>query len=231
MVSIGLILVGGLIVFFATMAAIPERMPKPRWVAADGPPPADFMYAMFPISNAVALRDAPDGQPAGVLTRAVANSQEEVAAGGWIKVQDPAGAKWVALDQLAYLPPPGAQTDYFAAFDAAYRARAPADFRSASFKLRATPDGARIATLELRQDDYFQEYVYQVSPGPPKALEFYEVFGPGWAMLNLDRFGAAIIASAAFMTVTGAGSVFTFLRRDRRRRQPAPAATHAPTIR
>jgi hypothetical protein len=190
------------LIFWLVLAAIPAPQPAPRWTAASGDPvPDSFLYAMFPLNNAVPLCDAPDGKPVAKLTRAVANSQREIDAGGWVQVQDANVATWVALDNLVYSPAPGDTTDYFDAFVTAHRARAPGDFRSATLELHTEPNQVTIATLRLSQDDHWQKYVYQVSPGPPKPLEMYSASGPGEALRAVPRFLMACGSSAAFFII------------------------------
>lgn len=166
-VGTAILVVGPIVVFIAAMFVTTMFIEaEPAWTAASGQPvPADFLYAMFPMNATVTMYDTPDGVPVGVLARAVVNSQEEIDAGGWIRVLNPAGDTWVRLSELAYLPPPGANVDYFAAFAAGYSARIGDEFGRASVKLENANAGTTSVTLRLGRDDYAQRYEYEVANG------------------------------------------------------------------
>ncbi len=156
---------------------------------------------MFPIDNAVPLSSVPDGKPVTTLTRAVVNTQEEVVAGGWVQVLDPQGPYVVQLSKLAYLPPETPTTDYFTSFVTAYQARDPNDFRSASFTLQSDASGITIATLHLKQEDHWQDYIYEVTANRATPREMYRVFGPAHAAQSLGQFISALAAAIGFLVL------------------------------
>jgi hypothetical protein len=62
---------------------------------------------MFPGAAGALLYDRPDGeplQPPQSLSRAVANTKEEIDAGGWFRVLHTDTHRWVRAADLAYLP-------------------------------------------------------------------------------------------------------------------------------
>lgn len=211
--------IGAVIVFRAVYAVFPEEKPRPSWIASSGEPvPPDFCFAMFPIDNAVPLSSVPDGKPVATLTRAVVNTQEEVAAGGWVQVQDPNGPCVVQLSKLAYLPPETPTTDYFTSFVAAYQAREPKDFRSASFTLQRDPSGITIATLHLKQEDQWQDYIYEVTANRATPLEMYKVFGPGQALKDSLRLLTALAAGVVFIVLAASVLIYREWRKRSERR-------------
>lgn len=69
--------------------------------------PSDFRILMFPGAAGALLYDRPDGeplQPPQSLSRAVANTKEEIDAGGWFRVLHTDTHRWVRAADLAYLP-------------------------------------------------------------------------------------------------------------------------------
>lgn len=204
------LLLGALVVFRVVYAMVPPSKPVPSWVSTSGlPPPLDFLYVMFPSDDAVPLFSGPDGEQAGVLERAVTNTQQEISGGRWVAVQDPNGQHWVQLSRLEYLPPPGANRDYVAAFVAAYKARAPGEQRDAKVEFHPVGKGVTNVRLHLRQEDHWQDYIYDVSSGRATPREMNLVFGPGEAIADLGRFSEALCSAAAFVVFVGVGA---FLR-------------------
>lgn len=210
LVLIGSLLIGALVVFRVVYAVMPARKLNPAWESAsDLPPPSDFLYAMFPSDDTVPLCNGPGGEQVGVIQRAVTNSQQEIDTGGWVQVQDPSGLRWVQLSKLDYMPPSDAKLDYFAAFVAAYKARALGEHRDARIEFHSDSKGVTAARLHLRQEDHWQEYIYDVSSGRAMPREMYLVFGPGEALADVGRSAAALCSAAAFVMLVSVGS---FLR-------------------
>lgn len=209
----------GLFIAVFEVSSVPVR---PAWTAAGSTPtPGRFLYAMFPVAPDVPLRDAPAGKVVGTLTRAVVNSQEEITAGGWVAVRDAGSTSWVELSKLAYLPPPGASVDYFKAFEAAYVARDPGDYRSASLTLEPGAKVTAKATLRLGQDDYWEKYVYEISSGSARPVEMYLVFGPGQALSWCGGIGTAGLSVGVYFILV------RIFARDAKERRGAIESTAA----
>ncbi|MBS0198184.1 MAG: hypothetical protein JSR77_15630 [Planctomycetes bacterium] len=207
---VAFLLVGAVVVFRVVYAAIPAGKPNPTWVSTSGlPPPSDFLYVMFPTDDTVPLCNGPGGAQVSVIQRALTNSQQEINTGGWVQVQDPRGVRWVQLSRLDYTPPPNANLDYFAAFVAAYKARAPGELRDAKLEFHSDAKGVTTARLHVRQENHRQDYVYDVSSGRATPREMYSVFGPGEALADAGRFAAALCSAAGFVMLVSVGS---FLR-------------------
>ncbi len=200
-----LLLISAAAVFLGVLFLFPTSKPKPTWTASDHTPiPADFLYAMFPLNNAVGLFDVPDGSPVDTLRRAVVNSQEEIEAGGWVKVRNPNKPGWVRLGDLGCLPPPEASADYFGAFVSEYRSGPGNEFRSATIDIRTDSAGVTTAKLHLRiDDDHVEEFVYQILSGAAKPLEMYRYFGPGVALKSVVPAILTGAVAAAIVMVGG----------------------------
>lgn len=217
-------------VFLGTCTGVMRVLPDPgirtppKWTSASGEPiPEDFLIAMFPVSDAEVIRDAPDGQPVGILTRAVVNSQHEIAAGGWVAVQDASRTAWVELSRLQYLPPAASGVDYFQAFAREYQARDPESPRWATLSIADDASGATVARLHLRQKDHWQDYVYRVKVDAATPTEEFRAWGPGEAFSNIGPFllaGAAGVL-AVFGLAVFAG-VFVVRRSGRAARRALP---------
>lgn len=215
LVQAALLLLGSVLVFAAILVLYPKHPPDPAWQASSGDPvPAEFLYAMFPANANVPIANTPGGTPTGVLTRALVNSQAEIDAGGWVQLQDAAASGWVPLSELRFEPPANSGVDYFAAFNAAYQARAPGDRRGASLNFGPDPSGVQMATLRLKQENHWQEYVYLISAGKAKPLEMYRIFGPGEALRN---FGRVLVAAGGAMLFLIIASAVVIVRARRRR--------------
>lgn len=156
------------------------------------------MYAMFPFDNSVPLLDSPGGTQVATLTRAVVNSQVEIDAGGWVQVLETDGARVVELGRLDYVPPAGEIQEHFAAFAGLYAARDPNGFHTATIEVQNVGSAPTTVRLQLRQDDHWQEYVYDAAPGRATPREMYRVFGPAAA---LRQFGRVCLALALAVTV------------------------------
>lgn len=203
-VFLALVFVGPIVVFFAVASACMVFLtPEPAWTAASGEPvPAKFLYAMFPVNATVAVHDAPDGTPMGVLDRAVVNSQREIDAGGWVRVLSPAGDTWVRLSELTYVQPAGTTVDYFAAFAAVYPAQMADGYGKASMTLEIANTGIETVTLHLSQDqeDDRQTYIYELSQAGVKPVEMYVIDGlsvgfqiAGLAMIAMMLYEATVV--------------------------------------
>lgn len=202
-VFVALVFVGPIVVFFAVASACMVFLtPEPAWTAASGETvPAKFQFAMFPVNATVALHDAPDGTPVGVLDRAVVNSRREIDAGGWIRVLNPAGDTWVRLSELAYLPPTGATADYFAAYAAVYSSHIVDGFGIASLKLQSESPGTTTVTLHLVQEENDrQTYIYEVSQGGVTPVKMYVIDGlaegfetAAYSMIAMMLYEAAVV--------------------------------------
>lgn len=158
---------------------------------------------MFPVGNAVPKFEAPNGASHGTLGRALVNSQEELSAGDHIRVIENTGMAWVRRADLDFLPAPDASTEYFAAFEAAYRARDPKALRSADLTMK-TNAGETTAKLRLcPDDDHVEVYVYRVADGKATALEMTRYFGPGESLkVVVPAFFAGIVAAAVAAVLT-----------------------------
>jgi hypothetical protein len=162
---------------------------------------------MFPVNNAVEIRDLPDGAVIGTLRRAVVNSQEEIDAGGWARVHDASTSAWVRISDLSYLSPSDVDTDYFGAFVAAYQSRTPNSFRDATLDLRIDSSGVTTATLRLRpDDDHVEIYAYEVAGGRAHPTEMTRYFGPGQTMKSVGPVVIAASAAAAFFAIAAAAT-------------------------
>ncbi len=203
-------LAAAFVVFVGVLFLFPAGKAKPTWTSSDDTRvPDDFLFAMFPISSTVDLFDTPDGAPVGTLGRAVVNSQSEIKSDGWIRVNNGGTPASVRLSDLSYLPPPDSIVDYFAAFDAAYRARALNQSASARLDRRTDSAGITTATLHLRpDDDHVEHYVYRVATDNVQPISMTRSFGPADAMRTL---GSILVASLA------AAGVFVIARFARRR--------------
>jgi hypothetical protein len=197
---------------------LPGADPECIWISSSGhPTPSDFRYAMFPATNDVPIFDRPDGKEVGTLTRAMVNVESEVRAGGWVEVIDPAGSNWVRFEDLRYRAAPGSTTGYFDAFEKAYQARDPADFRTASLRFKEGRGGPTRLTLHLGQDDAWQEYVYQLSGEIATPLVAYIMHGPSAGIIETSRImGAMVVAAVA----VGGWVVIGEAWRRRARRKP-----------
>lgn len=209
-----LLLLAAAAIFIAVLSLIPTPKPTPAWTSSSGAPtPPDFLYAMFPTDSAVPLYDSPGDRPVATLNRAVVNSQREIDAGGWVQVLDPGGPYAAELSKLDYLPQPNASPGrLFAAFETSYRARNPADARSASLTLDRAASGVTTARLRLHQNDHWQEYIYDATPGHATPREMYQVFGPGEAFRDIGRLILASAAAIAFVILAVIACLVVALR-------------------
>lgn len=176
---------------------------RPNWTAASGEAvPENFQYVMFPTHEDVRRHDAPDGARIGTLDRAVVNSQAEIEAGGWVRVLGAESDSWVKLSELAYLPPSGANVDYFAAYAKVYREQIERGSGRATLEITGQAERNAIITLRLaqEQDDDAQKYVYEVSQGRATPIKMYTIDGiaigfavAGVVMITMTAYGAAVI--------------------------------------
>lgn len=217
--------IGAVVVFAVTFAAIPVGKLKPSWVSASGKPtPRDFLYAMFPVDDAVPICDSSGGLQVATLARAMMNSQREIDAGGWVAVQSGEETRWVQLNRLSYLPAPDSSVDYFASF-AAYVARHPEEYRSASLELHPGVFGVTTAWLHLKQDEHWQDFFYDISAGRATPREMYSVFGPGEALGDIGRFLTALVAAIVFRVLAGMGAFVLAMTKLVARRHQAVGGT------
>lgn len=124
--------------------------PKPAWTKSEGGLPDEswFRYVMFPRTTSVQLFDAPGGKPCGTLMRAVANSPQEVEAGGWIGVLEANLPKqWVRFEDLTFLCPASADEDkYVEALNTSLKARDPNELPSFDYSRKKTHEGVQVRT-------------------------------------------------------------------------------------
>jgi hypothetical protein len=144
----------------------------PVWERASGRPvPAEFRYLMFPARPAEAiLRDEAKGVTT-ILQRAVANTQEEVGAGGRVHVNGPRGEDLsVALSDLSFLPPSGSSIDYVGRWNEDLRQRG-AQMRAGRFGVELV-DGRRVVHLRFidAMDDVRFEYETDGATATPLAM-------------------------------------------------------------
>jgi hypothetical protein len=206
--------------FFIAWWCLRGAKPQCVWALSSGTPtPADFMYAMFPAKDDIPVFDQPDGKEAGKLTRAMVNVESEVRAGGWVEAVGSGGSTWVRMDDLRYRAPPDPATDYFGAFEKVFQARDPVGYRTAS--LRFEDDVRTTATLHLGHDEWWEEYVYEVSGGgaTARAEAVYRMDSKAAGFAAAGRLvGAWVMATI----VVGAGMVVVSARawaRGRRSRR------------
>lgn len=147
---------------------------------------------MFPKSASVQVYDAPDGNGIGTLTRALANSPAEVAAGGWIAVQEPGAVFWVRSTDLSFLPPVG--PDYSKAFEHVYRQRAGDTSRYVGFWLDGAEPNHR-ARLRLGNEDGWQESEYTISNGVARPERLLLVSGAGKGLMMAANSLPGVLAS------------------------------------
>lgn len=212
--------VAAAVVFWIAWVTNPPRELKPVWVSSSGEPtPKQFLYAMFPLDNAVPVCDAPDGKQVGVLKRAVVNSQEEIDQGGWVKLIEGNKNLWVELKRLTFVPDMGSEPDYFMAYMDSYRARDFTEWRGGFFETADDGSDTKRVRLRLEQDEHWQEWVYDVSGEKVTPIEMYQVFGPAVAFEELGRVMIALIAAISVLVFVGCGR----LRAAKRRRVEAAA--------
>ena len=77
-----------------------------RAITSPAETPPDFRFLMFPGPGGTLLHDQPDGrplEPPQPLSRALANTKEEIDADGWFRVLHTGTHRWVPAADLAYL--------------------------------------------------------------------------------------------------------------------------------
>ena len=196
-----------------TLLIIPESPLKPAWSADSGTkPPPEFLYLMYPATPSTPVFDHPDGHQCGTLTRALANSQNEINSGGWIAFRTPGDPQWVRLSDLRFQPPPASTFNYDLAYSDAQNGLNPSDAISASVvRTQESPTSSLVRFRRRLDDNHYGEYLYRITNSGVQPVEMRRVFGPGEALNDAPRL--IIAALVATLSVFFAAFAFRILLR------------------
>lgn len=191
--------------FWAICAVIPGPEPGERWKASAAEPRhPDFVYLMFPKDGAVPVYSTPEGPQVGVLSRAVANSQDEVDAGGWIAVREPTGDVWVRFADLRYVVPPARSMPLVDAYAKVWERK----HRSGSVGIATHEAENRVTSVTFRRgvDDGWEEFQYDVAAdGSARPSRILHMSAAGAGVNGAVQFIGASVGATVLSAVVAAG--------------------------
>lgn len=183
---------------------VPGTKPTPVWTAASGKAaPAEFLYLMYPASESVRVFDAPGGNDAGTLTRAVTCTHENIEAEYWVSFWTPTRMLWVRRAHLRF-EAPESEFDYFRAYRQAVVGQSTDGFGWASISTERGSHGGLAFSFELcPDDDHVERYLYEVTDGVPHPLEMDYTFGPGLVLANIPKVLVALVIATMVAILVG----------------------------
>lgn len=160
-----------IVIWFAIAKLTHSVLPRPSaplrvwWTSAEGKPPPDFRYLMFPATEQVPIYNEPGGVSTGTLTRALSNTEEELHSGDFASFNG-GTTQWVRLSDLVFDLPEEKRDSLIVAWKTA---SAPGFVRDAEF-VRATGSAPSSVRIIITGDGITRQWEYTVTNNQPSPL-------------------------------------------------------------